>query len=84
MRTTLDIDDDLLRRAKELAASTNRPLHGVIEDALRESLARNQKGKPRRRVRLPVSSQRAGLRPDVNLDCSGDLLDQMEGLDAPA
>jgi hypothetical protein len=81
---TVDIDEDLLRRAKELAKSTNRPLHGVIEDALRESLARSSKAAPPGRVELPVSTQPPGLRPGVNLDCSADLLDVMEGLDAPA
>jgi hypothetical protein len=39
MRTTLDIDDTLHRRAKELAARTGRSLTSVIEDALRDALA---------------------------------------------
>jgi hypothetical protein len=83
MRTTVDIDDDLLRRAKDLAKNTNRPLHGVIEDALRESLARNRPGREAVRAHLPVSSKRGGLREGVDLNNSAELLDLMEGLDAP-
>jgi hypothetical protein len=83
MRTTIDIDDDLISRAKKVAARTNRPLRAVIEDALRESLSRDQPGRQAVRVRLPVSSKRGGLREGVDLDNSAELLDLMEGLDAP-
>jgi hypothetical protein len=38
MRTTLDIDDVVLRRTKQLAASQGRTLTSVIEEALRTML----------------------------------------------
>ncbi len=38
MKTTLDIKDDLLLRAKELAKKTGRPLRAVVEDSLRATL----------------------------------------------
>ena len=39
MKTTLDIKDDLLTRAKQLAARTGRPLRAIVEDSLRATLA---------------------------------------------
>lgn len=38
MRTTLDIDDHLLREAKKLAAERGQTLTAVIEDGLRAVL----------------------------------------------
>jgi hypothetical protein len=84
MRTTVDIDDDLLRRAKEAAAKSNRPLREVIEDALRKSLSGQKPGKPRARVELPVSDEPWGLCPGVNLDDTASLLDIMERNDGPS
>lgn len=81
MRTTVRLDDALLAEAKALAARTGRTLTRVIEDSLREALARrdNHDGD---RPALPVV--RGGrLRPGVNLDSMSDLLDTMEG-DAPS
>ena len=37
MRTTIRLDDDLLREAKVYAAATDRTLSRLIEDALREA-----------------------------------------------
>ena len=50
MKTTLDIQDELLARAKRYAKKTGRPLRKVVEDGLREVLAVHM---PRRRYRLP-------------------------------
>ncbi len=40
MRTTIRLDDHLLADAKRVAAETGRTLAEVIEEALREALAR--------------------------------------------
>jgi hypothetical protein len=40
MRTTIRLDDDLLLEIKQLAARSGKTLTSVIEDALREMLAR--------------------------------------------
>lgn len=77
----MDINDDLLRQAKQVAVRTNRPLREVVEDALRESLGRLERLKAmgnRERVRLPVSKRRPGLRPGVDIDNSAALLELME------
>ena len=39
MKTTLDIHDELLARAKRHAKSTGRPLRAVVEDGLRHVLS---------------------------------------------
>ena len=40
MRTTVKIDDELLKEAKKVALESGRSLAEVIDDALRESFAR--------------------------------------------
>ena len=50
MRTTLIIDDKLLREAKKVAADRNTTVSAVVNDALRESLANQTK--PARPFRL--------------------------------
>jgi len=85
MRTTIRLDDHLLAQAKSAALETNRTLTAVIEDALRQSLARRQQPAPRRRVKLPVwKGKGRGLQPGVDLDDSAALLDLMERRDGSA
>ncbi len=82
MRTTIRLDDELLTRTKELAASTGRSLARVIEDALREMLARQSQAGERQPVRLPTFAGK-GLQPGVDLDDSAALLDLMDGFNGP-
>ena len=77
MRTTIRLDDHLLREAKQFAAQTGRTLTAVIEDALRESLARSRKRPLPTRAALPTFRGN-GLRPGVDLDDSASLLEVME------
>jgi hypothetical protein len=78
MRTTVRLDDDLLREAKAHAAATRRTLTQLIEDALRESLARRAATAKHPRIELPVF-RGSGLQPGVDLDSNAALLDIMEG-----
>lgn len=82
MRTTIRLDDELLTQAKQVAAQSGRTLNAVIEDALRESLARTAKPAKRTRIRLPVFKGR-GLQPGVDLDSAAALLELMDGDEAP-
>lgn len=77
MRTTIRIDEQLLKEAKELALRTGKSLTAIIEDALREVLARQREAKPREPVRL-VTFNGHGVLPGVDLDDSASLLDVME------
>jgi hypothetical protein len=83
MRTTIRLDDELLSEAKALAAESGRTLTAVIEDALREVLARRKSAAARRRVELPTFGRGSRLQPGVDLDDSAALLDLMEQDDPP-
>lgn len=76
-RTTIRLDEQLLADAKSLAVRTDRTLTAVIEDALRETLARGSGKTGRRRVKLTTFKGR-GVMPGVDLDDSAGLLDLME------
>jgi Arc/MetJ family transcription regulator len=80
MRTTIRLDDELLREAKAYAAATDRTLSRLIEDALRAALARREARPARRRVRLPTV-RGSGLQPGVDSDDNAALWDLMDGID---
>ena len=81
MRTTVDLDDHLLREAKLVARQNGVTLTSFIEDALRERLARRGAVKRGERgwVRLPTNGGE-GLHPGIDLDDSSALLDIMDGI----
>jgi hypothetical protein len=76
MRTTINIDDNLLAEAKQVAARTGRSLTAIVEDALRESLHRRPLS-ARRAVELPMFGE-GGVQPGVDLDDSAALFDLMD------
>jgi len=80
MRTTFRLDDQLLREAKRVATESSRTLTAVVEDALREMLARRKQIPSRSRTRLP-SFGSGGLMPGVDLDDSAGLRDIMDAED---
>lgn len=83
MRTTIRLDERLLRQAKELAARNGRTLTSVIEDAVRQFLARAEGPG---RTKLPpfrATTFKGRVRAGVDLDDSAALLDLMEGTTAP-
>jgi hypothetical protein len=53
VKTTLDIQDALLERAKRHAKRVRRPLRAIVEDGLRHVLSR---GRPAHAYRLPDAS----------------------------
>lgn len=77
MRTTIRLDDELLRRAKMLAASTGKTLTAVIEDALREVLSREGWRGRSTLPKLPTF-RGDGLRQGIDLDDSAGLIEVME------
>jgi hypothetical protein len=79
MRTTVRLDDDLLRQAKALAARTGRTLTAVIEDGLRQVLARHRRRQEERPSVVLPTFKGKGLRPGVDLDDTAGLLDILDG-----
>ena len=80
MRTTIRLDDDLLREAKGYALAHGLTLTQLVEESLRESLARRAAAKQRLRIELPTSGE-GGLQPGVDLNDSKALWDLMDGID---
>lgn len=75
MRTTIRLDDALLRRAKAQAAASGRSLNDFVVDAVRAALA--PRAKTSRRIELPTF-QGGALLPGVDLDDMSGLLDLMD------
>lgn len=76
MRTTVDINDEILREAKRRAAQEGTTLRDIIERALRTHLMR---GRRRPGYRLQWRPERGRLQPGVRLDDRDALFDHMEG-----
>jgi hypothetical protein len=80
MRTTIRFDEQLLIQAKKLAAERGTTLTALLQDALRETLARRKPSPRRSKLRLTTLG-RGGVQPHVDLDDTASLLDRMEGRD---
>jgi hypothetical protein len=76
MRTTINIDDQLLMYAKLQATQQGCTLKQVVEDALREFFSHHRL--EREPVKLEMVSG-AGLKPGINLDEGHSLNDIMDG-----
>ncbi len=77
MRTTVRLDPHLLGEAKRHAADSGKTLTAVLEDALRESLARRGKATKVKPLRLKVVKG-GGVRAGVDPDDTASLLDLMD------
>jgi len=82
MRTTLQIDDQLMKAAKKAAAESGRTLTAVIEDALRIALSMARRKPESAKFKLPTFHM-GELQPGVDLDNSAALLDILEEGDDP-
>lgn len=69
MRTTVEIDDDLIRDLREQAHRKGTTLRSVVNAALRKGLAAGDTGRPtRRRYRCPSVSMGHPVAADIRLD----------------
>lgn len=78
MRTTVRLDEGLLRDTKAEAARRGETVTSLIERGLRLMLASSGRPSRRVRVKLPVSRATGGTHPGVDLDDSSALLDVLE------
>jgi predicted transcriptional regulator len=77
MRTTLTLDDDVLKAARRVAREQDRPLKDVINDALRQGLALGEaRRRPAYRFRMKTVGGR--LLPGVDLADRDKLYEVME------
>jgi hypothetical protein len=77
MRTTLTLDEDVLDKAKAMAAKGHTSFRQVINEALRIGLQEAEKGAERRPFRTKAHPM--GVRPGHSLDNVQELLAQAEG-----
>jgi plasmid stability protein len=75
-RTTLALDEDLLRRVKQRAATEGRPMQAVVNDLLRLGLARSA---PQKGYRLTLQGWAAEELPGVDICDRDRLFDVMDG-----
>lgn len=76
MKTTIDLDDELLRLAKQRAAAAGIPLRAYIEDALRARLL--PRPRERRKFSLDVPVVEGTAPPAVDIGDRNALYDLME------
>ena len=74
MRTTLDIDDDVLQAAKELAALRGTTAGQVVSELARRALAPS--GAQRLRNGVPLLPRRPAGRPRPTMKLVNDLRDE--------
>lgn len=75
MRTTLDLDDELLIKAKAVSARERKSLTALIEEGLRLRLRRRQRGPSGRRRPLPVYRGKGGLAKGIEPTSNRSMLD---------
>jgi hypothetical protein len=79
MRTTLNIDDDVLDRARSVASKLHIPFRQVVNEAMRAGLAAVEE--PARSKTYQTEPRKLGLRAGRNLDNIQELIAQIEGED---
>lgn len=73
MKTTLNLNDELLAQAKSMAAQQRTSLTRLIEEGLQLRMRKSTAGREPSR-RLPVFKGRGGLREGINPLSNKDLL----------
>lgn len=79
MRTTIVIDDDVLDKARSVAAHKKKPFRVIINEAMRKGLSlieSTPKQKPYRMKPRDMS-----LKPGISIDNIQELLSHIEGED---
>lgn len=77
MRTTLNIDDGLMKKVRKMAADSDRTMTEVIEEMIRREVAGARA--PAGGFKLEWTAVAGRTRPGVDLDDRDALIDAMEG-----
>ena len=77
MRTTLTLDEDVAAKLKAEARRNGKAFKEVVNGLLRDAL--NAKRVPPGKKTFKVDARPMGLRPGIDLDNIGQLLEQLEG-----
>jgi len=77
MRTTIRLDDQLLKKAKQFALAHGTTFTAIVEDALREKLMARPVVKKQFKTRLKTVKGN-GVNAGIDLDDSSSLIDAMD------
>jgi len=77
MRTTIDIEDDLMRRIRERAHRAGVPIKRIVNRALRKSLTEKPAGRTRP-YKSPSFSMGPIVSPQLNIDKALAIADTLE------
>jgi hypothetical protein len=80
MRTTLSIDNDVIERARDIAARLGSPFKSVVNEALRAGLDHVEK--PAKCKPYKTKPHAMGLKSGHSIDKIRELLDRVEGEDS--
>jgi hypothetical protein len=78
MKTTLLLDDEIHRQAKQASARLGIPLTRFIEEAIRLRISSESATRAELVRRLPVCKKKGGLRPGIDLDNTAELFDVLD------
>lgn len=79
MKTTINIDDDVLDQARAVASKLDVPFRRVVNDALRAGLQKVEISQERKAYKAPTFNM--GLKEGINLDNIQEVIAQYEGED---
>ncbi|MDH3460895.1 MAG: type II toxin-antitoxin system VapB family antitoxin [Burkholderiaceae bacterium] len=79
MKTTLDIHDELLSKAKALAAHEHSTLTALIEDGLRLRLRKPGRSASAKQPRLPIHRGKGGLIAGVDPTSNRSMFEAADG-----
>jgi hypothetical protein len=79
MRTTINLDEDVLEKGRNLAAKLNKPFRAIINEALRRGLSEVEK--PAKQRSYQTKARPMHIKPGINLDNIHELLARIEGED---
>jgi hypothetical protein len=78
VKTTLLLDDEIHRQAKQASARLGIPLTRFIEEAIRLRISTDAARRAEPVRKLPVCQSKGGLQPGVDLDDTGELLNILD------
>lgn len=79
MRTTLNIDDTLLKKAKICSIERNCSLGEIVDEALRLSLVTQKKSGTTIIARPLKTFKGSGVQPGIDLNNNASVLEAMDG-----
>lgn len=80
MRTTIRLNDALLKRVKQKALEQNKTFTDVVQEALASWVQGGPANPGGRRQKLPKDGK-GGLLPGIDLSDNSSILDRMDGRD---